>query len=100
MMRVTAQPRELYSFPPRVVPGEVGIEVLDVETGAGRPYAEDETVGLGTQAVMHAELWGFPDTTGWWSAPPERSSCTELRAARAGNVGFNPHVRGRARPRS
>ncbi len=42
-----------------------GVESCAWRSSEGRPYAEDETVGRGTQAVMHAELWGFPDTTGW-----------------------------------
>ena len=42
-----------------------GIESCAWRSGDGRPFDEGESVGRGTQAVMHARLWGFPDTTGW-----------------------------------
>lgn len=42
-----------------------GIESCSWRASDGRTYGESESVGLGTEAVMHARLWGFPDTTRW-----------------------------------
>ncbi|HET9452513.1 MAG TPA: hypothetical protein VFO83_16605, partial [Aggregicoccus sp.] len=43
-----------------------GIESCGWRSPEGRPYGEGERVALATQAVMHARLWGFPDTTTNW----------------------------------
>ncbi|MBF5041534.1 hypothetical protein FGE12_03985 [Aggregicoccus sp. 17bor-14] len=42
-----------------------GIERCGWRASDGRPYAGDEAVNRGTDVVMRAELWGFPDTSGW-----------------------------------
>jgi hypothetical protein len=53
-----------------------GIERCSWRTPEGRPYDEEESVNRGTQAVMHAELWGFPDTSGWFIFKRPRAEFT------------------------
>lgn len=42
-----------------------GIESCSWRSSDGRTYGASESVNPGTEAVMHARLWGFPDTTRW-----------------------------------
>ncbi len=43
-----------------------GIERCGWRSSEGRPLGESEAVNVGSPVRMHAELWGFPDTSGWF----------------------------------